>query len=126
MKNSVSLGAQRVQEARSKNTKLKEYGMKLMEEKKSLEFQIQQKNAVTASSSGFHDVAFKPVKSPPVTKKNLNYHRPPRSSAPGGQTNDFNGFNLDSTQTFQGGQNFFNKSAFETPMHLKNVRKFNF
>ena len=99
--------------------------MKLMQEKKNLEFQIQQKNSVTPSS-GFHDVAFKPVKSPPVTKKNLNYHRPPRSSAPGGgQTNDFNGFNLDSTQTFQG-PNFFNKSAFETPMHLKNVRKFNF
>ena len=42
----------------------------------------------------------------------------------GGQTNNFalnNGFNLDSSQTFQG-PSFFNKSSFETPM----VRKFNF
>ena len=105
--------------------KLKEYGRSLMQEKKNLEIQIQQKKT---TASAFHDVSFKPVTSPPVTRKNLNYEAARSGAEPKNQTNNFrptNAFNLD--QTFQGpGQNFFNKSAFETP-HMKNQnRKFHF
>ena len=109
--------------------KLKEYGRSLMQEKKNLEIQIQQKKR---TSSAFHDVSFKPVTSPPVTRKNLIYEAAHSGSEPKNLTNNFrptNGFNLDTgiSQTFQGpGPNFFNKSAFETP-HMKNQnRKFNF
>lgn len=124
LKGAVTHGNQNVQEARAKNMKLKEYGRKLMQEKQNLEIQIQQKKT---TSSTFHNAAFKPITSPPVTKKTLGYNNRPAS---GGQPNNFamnNGFNLDSnsTQAFQGA-NFFNKSAFETPMPTKNVRKFNF
>jgi len=135
LKNAVTNGNQRIQVARSKNMKLKEYGMKLTQEKKNLEFQIQQKKA---TSTSFQNAAFKAVKSPPVTRKRLNVNSPSnmgpgdgqannfsgQTSHFGGQTNNFalnNGFNLDSSQTFQG-PSFFNKSSFETPM----VRKFNF
>jgi len=141
LKNALTNGNQRIQEARSKNMKLKEYGMKLMQEKKNLEIQIQQKKATCTS---FQNAAFRPVKSPPVTRKKLNLDpsaidsgqtnnfggQPSNFSGQptnfGGQPNNFamnNGFNLDSSHTFQG-PSFFNKTAFETPM--KNVRKFNF
>ena len=109
--------------------KLKEYGRSLMQEKKNLEIQIQQKKR---TSSAFHDVSFKPVTSPPVTRKNLIYEAAHSGSEPKNLTNNFrptNGFNLDTgiSQTFQGpGPNFFNKSAFETPHMKKPNRKFNF
>lgn len=129
LKAAVTHENHRVQESRSKNMKLKEYGRSLMQEKKNLEIQIQQKKR---TSSAFHDVSFKPVTSPPVTRKNLIYETAHSGSEPKNLTNNFrptNGFNLDTgiSQTFQGpGPNFFNKSAFETP-HMKNQnRKFNF
>ena len=109
--------------------KLKEYGRSLMQEKKNLEIQIQQKKT---TASAFHDVSFKPVTSPPVTRKNLVYEASHRGSEPKNLTNNFrpnNGFNLDTgiSQTFQGpGPNFFNKSAFENPTMKNKNRKFNF
>ena len=70
-----------------------------------------------------YQVEFKSVR---ISKNKPNIY----TLATGGQPNNFamnNGFNLDSnsTQAFQGA-NFFNKSAFETPIPTKNVRKFNF
>ena len=56
LKNALTNGNQRIQEARSKNMKLKEYGMKLMQEKKNLEIQIQQKKATCTS---FQNAAFR-------------------------------------------------------------------
>ena len=76
MKGAVTNGNQRVQEAKAKNMKLKEYGRKLMQEKQNLEIQIQQKQN---TSSNFHNAAFKPITSPPVTKKNLGYNNRPTS-----------------------------------------------
>ena len=76
LKGAVTNGNQRVQEARAKNMKLKEYGIKLMQEKQNLEIQIQQKKT---TSSTFHNAAFKPITSPPVTKKNLGYNNRPAS-----------------------------------------------
>ena len=73
LKNAVTNGNQRIQVARSKNMKLKEYGMKLTQEKKNLEFQIQQKKA---TSTSFQNAAFRAVKSPPVTRKTLNVNNP--------------------------------------------------
>ena len=76
LKGTVTHGNQRVQEARAKNMKLKEYGRKLMQEKQNLEIQIQQKKT---TSSTFHNAAFKPITSPPVTKKPLGYNNRPAS-----------------------------------------------
>jgi len=76
---------------------------------------------------------FESVTSLPVIKKNLNYEVARSAAEHKNQANNFwptNAFNLDTSisQTFQiPGPNFFNKSAFETPMHMKNEnRKFNF
>ena len=47
-----------------------------MQEKQNLEIQIQQKKT---TSSTFHNAAFKPITSPPVTKKALGYNNRPAS-----------------------------------------------
>ena len=47
-----------------------------MQEKQNLEIQIQQKKN---TSSNFHNAAFKPITSPPVTKKYLGYNNRPTS-----------------------------------------------